>query len=77
MTHGGSRAGELVAGSREVAGSPCFCRRSAKTNSFPLIAALCEGRGRGGIPIRDCKNGSLCVCLHEMFALEHLRLAWN
>lgn len=47
-------------------GSLYFCTRAAKTKSFPLTAALCEGRrrGRGGIPIRDCKNSSLCVCFH-------------
>lgn len=77
LTNRGAHVGELVAGSGEVAGSLYFCTRPAKTNSFSLIAALCEGRRRGGIPIRDCKNNSLCVCLHEMFAFEHLRLAQN
>jgi len=66
-------------GSREVAGSLYFCTRPAKTNSSPLTAALCEGRrrGRAGIPVRDCKNNSLCVCSHEVFAFEHLSLAQN
>lgn len=59
LTNRGAHVGNLVAGSREVTGNLYFCRRSAKTNSFPLTAALCEKRrGRGGIPVRNRKNGS-------------------
>lgn len=46
LTKRGAHVGELVAGSREVAGSLCFCTGPAKTNSFPLVAALCEEEER-------------------------------
>lgn len=54
-----------------------FLNKISKDKRLSLDSCLHEEkrRGRGGMLIRDCKNSSLCVCLYEMFALEHLRLA--